>query len=172
MKRVLSTLIILLAFSTSTGVVTARAEEDEQRVVTAAPSFEEELLELERLFDEMEIFMRSLFVRAEASLAMIDTLSQRIAQHHIILQTFEGILHGYTIAIQKNRAEIMINRAKLERIALSLEGIETRLTALERVAIPVPVNVDLHQQMERLNLIAGIALIVSVGIIVFLVGGL
>ncbi|HBR10027.1 TPA: hypothetical protein DD712_02070 [Candidatus Acetothermia bacterium] len=170
MKRVLSaTLIIVLAFSTSTGFATTQAEEDEQRAVVPAPSFEQEILELQRLFTEVETFISSLFVRAELSQETIDALSREITKNRIILQTFEGILHGYTIAIQENQTQIMINRDRLEGITRSLEDHETRLAALERVEIPV--DVDLHQQMERLNLIAVIALIASVGAIVLLAGG-
>lgn len=170
MKRVLSaTLIIVLAFSTSTGFATAQAEEDEQRVAVPAPSFEQEILELQRLFNEVETFISSLFVRAELSQETIDALSREITKNRIILQTFEGILHGYTIAIQENQAQIMINRDRLEGITPALKDHETRLAALEKVEIPV--DVDLHQQLERLNLIAVIALIASVGAIVLLAGG-
>ncbi len=170
MQRVLFiTLIIVLAYSISTGFVIAQADEDEQRVVASAPSFEQEILEMQRLFTAMETFISSLLVRAEASQEMIDALSHEITKNRIILQTFEGILHGYTIAIQENEAQIMINRDRLEGITLSLKDHETRLAALERVEIPI--DVDLHQQLERLNLIAVIALIFSVGVIVGLVGG-
>ncbi len=175
------TLIIVLAFSVNTGFATAQAEEEEQRAVTSASSFEQEILELQRLFTEVATLISSLVIRAKTTQEMVDALSYEIANKRITLRAFESILHGQTMMIHENRAQIMYNRDRLKSIALSLEDHETRLAALAIAIPPVPVipsvpaippvPVDLHQQIERLNLFAVIALIASVGAIVLLAGG-